>query len=412
MTTRPDHNAPAPARETGLTPLTVGFVPLTDCASLVVAREKGFAASEGIDLILDRQLTWAAVRDKVAFGHHDAAHLLAGLPIALSLGVGEMRVPMIVPMALGTGGNAITLSAPLFRQMGLVGQPASSAGRIAAAAALARLIAERRELGLQPLRLAAVYPFSSHYYELRYWLASGGIDPDQDVDIVIVSPPRMVEQMRIGVIDGFCVGEPWNQLAISEGIGCIVATKADIWPLWPEKVLAMREDRWREKPAAMAALVRALVKAAAWAEAPANRQELAGLLAAPQYIGVDAALLEANLADRPRLVPGMEGTAVAGYHLFHGQQATVPFVEHAAWLHAQMRRWGQATGPAGRAELARIYRPDLYAEALDIAVPHAPAGGFGPSFGGPLFDPSQPDAYVESFEIRRPPARPRASAAT
>lgn len=410
MMTRPTPDAAAP--DTGLTPLTVGFVPLTDCASLVVAREKGFAADEGIDLMLDRQLTWAAVRDKVAFGHHDAAHLLAGLPIALSLGVGEMRVPMIVPMALGTGGNAITLSAPLFRQMGLVGQPTSGPARVKAASALAALIAERRELGLQPLRLAAVYPFSSHYYELRYWLASGGIDPDRDVDIVIVSPPRMVEQMRIGAIDGFCVGEPWNQLAISEGIGCIVATKADIWPLWPEKVLAMREDRWAEKPAAMAALVRALVKAAAWAEDPANRQELARLLAEPHYVGVEAALLEANLADRPHLVPGMEGEAVAGYHLFHSRQATVPFVEHAAWLHAQMQRWGQAAEPASHEELARIYRPDLYAEALGIALPAAPAGSFGPAFGGPQFDPAAPDAYVESFDIRRPLILPRASAAT
>ncbi|MGQ9365750.1 CmpA/NrtA family ABC transporter substrate-binding protein [Azospirillum sp. ST 5-10] len=331
-------------------PVRVGFIPLIDCAIPVVAAAKGFAAAEGLDLQLSREASWAAVRDKVAFGGLDCAHMLAGMPIAATLGLGQVTVPMVAPMSLGLGGNAITVAADLHAAM-RAADPAAMAGPPGhAARALKAVIEARRARGLEPLVFAMVFPVSSHNYELRCWMAAAGIDPDADVALVVVPPPRMVESLEAGHIAGFCVGEPWNRVAVDRGLGRVVATKADIWPASPEKVLGMRADWAEGNGAAVAALVRACVRAAVWADAPENRAELAALLAEPRHVGAPARLIEA---------------AVAAHHVFYRSAATFPWVSQAEWVIGQMRRWGQiGAGAAAEACAARVFRPDLYRAAL------------------------------------------------
>jgi NitT/TauT family transport system ATP-binding protein len=215
-----------------LVPLTVGFVPLLDCAPLVVAAEKGFAAAEGLDLKLVRENAWATIRDRVIVGHFHAAHMLAPMPVASTLGVGHLTAELIAPMALGWGGKAITVSVGLWDGMAARGA-AAGADPVSQGAALRAVVRERVRSGAAPLTLAMVYPFSCHHYELRYWLAASGIDPDVDVRLVVVPPPFMVDALREGQIDGFCAGEPWNSLAVAAGIGhCTAPATGAIARIW------------------------------------------------------------------------------------------------------------------------------------------------------------------------------------
>lgn len=344
----------------------VGFVPLTDCASLVVAREKGFAKAEGVDLHLHRQPSWAAVRDKVAFDRLDAAHMPAGLAMAMSMGLGgEVRVPMAAPIALGQGGNAITVSNALYADMESA-DPVSMAGsRAWRCQALAKVVSQRRARGLPPIKLAVVYPFSSHNYELRYWLAAANVHADQDVELVIVPPPRMVEHLQRGSIDGFCVGEPWNQLAIMDGLGRVVASKADLWPSSLEKVLGMRVATVEQKKPAVEALIRAVLAAAEWADQPENAAELANLLSGSAYIGLPADLIQPNLVCTPHLTEHSGPVPIERYQVFSNGLATLPWPSQARWLFAQMRRWGHAPTDVAPDTPDAIFDTTLYARAAE-----------------------------------------------
>lgn len=196
--------------------LVVGFIPLLDCASLVAAVEKGFAAEEGINIALVRETSWANIRDRVIVGHFDAAHMLGPMALASSLGIGHLKVPMVAPYSMGLGGNAITVSTSLWQHMRDFGAELD-AGPAQQVAALASVVKERTSRGLPPLTFGMVYPFSCHNYELRYWFAAGGIDPDRDVRLVVIPPPLLVDALRAGQVDGYCVGEPWNSLAVAAG---------------------------------------------------------------------------------------------------------------------------------------------------------------------------------------------------
>src|SRR6185436_9409293 len=241
--------------------IVAGFVPLVDSAVLVVARELGFAREQGIDLELKREPSWANLRDHLNLGYLDCAHALAPLPIASAIGVNQVRVECTVPFVLGRGGNAITVSASLFDAMCAVAGEKLSADARTTGAALARVV--RKRAG--PLTLGMVFPFSTHNFDLRLWLAAAGIHPDRDVRLVAIPPPLMVESLRAGHVDGFCVGEPWNSVAVAQSLGRIVTTKSQLLPRSVEKVLAV--------PPALAAddvtmrrLLRALSAAAAWAD--------------------------------------------------------------------------------------------------------------------------------------------------
>lgn len=353
-----------------LVPLTVGFVPLLDCAPLVVAAEKGFAAAEGLDLKLVRENAWATIRDRVIVGHFHAAHMLAPMPVASTLGVGHLTADLIAPMALGWGGNAITVSVGLWDGMAARGA-AAGADPVSQGAALRAVVRERVRSGAAPLTLAMVYPFSCHHYELRYWLAASGVDPDVDVRLVVVPPPFMVDALREGQIDGFCAGEPWNSSAVAAGIGHIVLPATAIWQRSPEKVLGMRSDWALHHPGETAALIRALYRACHWCDREDSGEELARLLAQPQFIGESAGDIARGLTGTLCWSPGTAPVRVPDFQGFARHFGTFPWVNHAAWFHSQMVRWNQlplaSSGEqfAARAAAARAaYRPELYRAAL------------------------------------------------
>ncbi len=224
--------------------LRLGYIPLTDAAPLVVALENGHFERFGLDVSLSRQPSWATLRDKLGIGHLDGAHLLAPMALACSLGVEGVPQRLVTALSLGLGGNAITVADNLYRDM-----QAAAGGQPVTAQALASVIARRRAAGADPLTFATVYPTSNHTYLLRYWLAAAGIDPDRDLRLIVVPPPQMVQRLKQGDIYGYCVGEPWNTLAVRDGIGCIVATGHDVWnncwPWAPPGRSATRPRTWR-----------------------------------------------------------------------------------------------------------------------------------------------------------------------
>src|SRR5436853_4439241 len=245
------------------TPVCIGFIPLVDAAALIVATDKGFAAAEGLDVTLVREVSWSNVRDKLNIGLFDAAHLLAPVAIASSLGLGHVKVPIAAPLNLGLNGNAITVSPALHAAImaEISGDPVDP---MATALALARVVAKRRKSGAEPLTFGMTFPFSTHNYQLRFWMAAGGVNPDEDVRLVVLPPPYMVESLASGHVDGFCVGAPWNSVAVDLGVGHILHFVSDILVRAAEKVLALRARWAEENPDTVIRLIRALNRSAAF----------------------------------------------------------------------------------------------------------------------------------------------------
>jgi NitT/TauT family transport system ATP-binding protein len=376
----------------------VGFIPLMDCAPLAVAVEKGFAAEEGLDLRLVRETSWANIRDRVVVGHFDAAHMLGPMAIASTLGVGHLKVPMAAPLSLGLGGNAITVSLRVWDAMVAEGA-AHFAHPRALGEALRNVVRARERANKPPFTFAMVYPFSAHNYELRYWLAASGIDPDRDVRLVVIPPPLLVDAMREGQIDGFCVGEPWNSVAVSAGVGCIALPTTAVWQLSPEKVLGCRLEWAQRHPDRVQALVRSLYKAALWCEAPGNHSELARLLAEPRFVGAPAEILLRGLSNRLCPQRGVDAVHLPGFYLPASSSATFPWVSHALWFYSQMVRWGQVVfDPEHVAQVRATYRPDLYRLALGkIADVPSQDTKIETLFDGVGFDPDALPAYLQQF---------------
>ena len=323
-------------------PLRIGFIPLVDAAALIVAVDKGFAAAEGLDVTLVREVSWSNVRDKLNIGLFDAAHLLAPVAIASSLGLGHVKVPIVAPFNLGLNGNAITVSPALHAAImsEIDGDPFDP---MATALALSRVVAARRKSGAEPLTFGMTFPFSTHNYQLRFWMAAGGVDPDEDVRLVVLPPPYMVDSLANGHVDAFCVGAPWNSVAVDLGVGHILHFVSDILVRAAEKVLAVRQN-WSEKnPAVLAALIRAHFRAAEFIEDPKNRAEAARILAQPERIGVDADVIQRTLDGRLKISPDGTMRESSRYLLVGREGAARPDPVQAAWLYAQMVRWGQAT---------------------------------------------------------------------
>ena len=396
--------------------IVAGFMPLLDSSILVAAKERGFADAEGIDLTLVRETSWANIRDRMAVGHFQVAHVLAPMPIAANLGLTPLAVPTIAPMALGLGGNAVTVSNGLWALMVDRGatpdfNPATT-GR-----ALKQICVDRAARSQPILRFAVVHPFSGHNYELRYWLAACGADPTRDVEIVIVPPPLMADALASGAIDGYCVGEPWSTAAALQGYGRIVTTKAAIWRSSPEKVLSAGAKWAHDQPEALAALLRALCRSAQWCGDPGNQPELALILSGKSYLARPAEWMLHGLSGQLD-AGGGDVRHAENFFVPFAKAATFPWKSHALWFYSQMVRWGQVQHTAENASIAReTYRPDLYRAALKplgIALPVAnakvegalqsptPVGSAGASltlgpdgfFDGGLFDPDELDRYI------------------
>jgi len=353
--------------------ISVGFMPLLDCALLVAAHEKGFAAQQGLRLRLVRETSWANVRDRVAVGHFEAAQMLGPMVLASGLGLWPGGTRCVAPAALGVGGNAITVSTDLWLRMCEHGARAGARPEVQARA-LAAVIAARARAGLDPLTLAMVFPYSCHHYQLRDWLALGKVDPDRDVRLTVVPPPLLVEAIRTGQVDGFCVGEPWSSLAVDAGLGAIAAVCSQIWSRSPEKVLGMRADYLAAHPDTVLALVRSIAAAADWAAERANHFELATLLAQPRYVGAPARLLLSALNEELVVEPGASALNCEGF-LSLARSATQPRAEDAIQLLERMQRCGQWSGDAGaQREAIASFRADIHAAATGDPISDARAG--------------------------------------
>ena len=383
-------------------PLQIGFIPLVDAAALIVAADNGFCTGEGLDVTLVREVSWSNVRDKLNIGLFDAAHLLAPVAIASTLGLGHVKVPIVAPFNLGLNGNAITVSPALHAAI-IAEIDGDRFDPMVSALALARVVAARRKGGAEPLTFGMTFPFSTHNYQLRFWMAAGGVDPDEDLRLVVLPPPYMVDSLASGHVDAFCVGAPWNSIAVDRGVGHILHFASDILARAAEKVLAVRQGWAQKNSDVVAALVRAAFRAAQFIEQPENRAEVARILAQPERIGVDADLIMRTLDGRLKISPDGNLRESSRYLLVGREDATRPDPVQAAWLYAQMARWGQTSVSREALATAKaIFRPDLYDTALGQPAPSSlgPLDSFG-AFAGPAFSPDDIAGYLASFAVCR-----------
>ncbi|HTM19331.1 MAG TPA: CmpA/NrtA family ABC transporter substrate-binding protein [Kofleriaceae bacterium] len=361
------------------TRLTLGFIKLTDCAPLVIAVEQGYFEDEGLTVTLEAQANWKILFDRVLSGELDGAHMLAGQPLGAAVGIGT-RADVVTAYSMDRNGNGITVSTEVWRQMQAAepGLRAEHARYPISATALAPVVDAYKARGT-PLQLGVVFPTSPHNYELRYWLAAAGIQPgfytandtrgvtDADVLLSVTPPPQMPATLEAGTLQGYCVGEPWNQQAVLKGIGVAVATDADVWRDNPEKVFGVTREWAEHNPHTHVALIKALMRAGRWLdESPAHRIEAADILSRRDYVGADEQVIASSMTGTFLTRPG-DRRELPDFNVFYRGQATYPFYSDAVWYLTQMRRWGQIGEPHPDGwydQVARrVYRPDVYLAA-------------------------------------------------
>lgn len=405
------------------TDLTIGFARLSDCAVLAAAEARGKFAKYGLNVSLKRFDSWAAMRD--ALGHRaiDAAHMLAPMVVASAAGLGPFPGAFTTSFTFNLNGNAITVSTALYEEM-CQAAPDTMLRRPLTASALKRVILQRQETGGRPLVLAHVYPYSMHAYELRYWLGAAGIDPHKDVQLIVIPPSQMVDSLAAGLIDGFCVGEPWNNAAVVAGHGRTLITSSEIWSNGPEKVLAVRNDWAGENPDTHLTLLKALLEAAAWVDAPENRVAAAQIVSGPAYIDAPFDEVVGSLTGRNRQTGGETRIDLPDFNVFHRYAANFPWRSHAKWVLSQMIRWGEVPADIDVNAVAEAaFKPDLFrsvARALSVPCPNTDEKtegmhdhawvlmnatqpiAFAPDrfMDGRVFDPSNIDAYLDGFGVR------------
>jgi len=420
--------APAPVGAVEKASLKLGFIKLTDMAPLAIAKEKGFFAEEGLNVALEPQANWKVLLDGVIGGQLDAAHMLAGQPIAATIGLGT-KAELIAPLSLDLNGNAITVSNRIWDQIapalpkGADGKPTHPIS-----ASALRPVVDRFKSEGKPLKFGMVFPVSTHNYELRYWLAAGGIHPGfylpgdvagttgADIQLSVTPPPQMPATLEAGTIEGYCVGEPWNQAAVKKKIGVPIITDNDIWAKNPEKVLGMTKAFAAQYPATTHALIRAIIKAQQWLDADngANRAEAVQILARPNYVGADVDVIAASMTGHFTYASG-DTRPAPDFNIFFQDFAGYPFASDAVWYLTQMRRWGQIAvdhPDQWYIDTARsVYRADLYSTAAASLVAQGtiPAASVPTTDGfkgvqtgfidGITYDGRAPNAYLAKFAI-------------
>ncbi len=412
--------------------LTFGFIKLTDMAPLAIAYEQGYFEDEGLYVTLQAQANWKVLLDGVIDGQLDGAHMLAGQPLAATIGYGT-QAHIVTPLSMDLNGNGITVSNAVWEAMRehvpmVDGKPVHPIS----AAALKPVVEDSLARGI-PFTMGMVFPVSTHNYELRYWLAAGGIHPgfyepgsgdssgtlDAQVQLSVTPPPQMPATLEAGTIFGYSVGEPWNQQAIVKGIGVPVITDYEIWKNNPEKVFGMTEAFTRENPNTTVRIVKAMLRAGKWLDENnnANRLEAARILARSEYVGADVEVIANSMTGTFEYEKG-DVREVPDFNVFFRHHATYPYYSDAIWYLTQMRRWGQIAEPKSDdwylEQAKRVYKPEIYrlaAEAL-IAEGVMSAADF-PDFAsetgirpvtsdfidGVPYDGSQPNAYLQSLEI-------------
>lgn len=368
----------------------IGFMPLTDCASVVMAALNGFDRRHGIKIIPTKVASWAGMRDKLVNGELDMAHVLWGLIYGVHLGVGGPKKDMAILMNLNHNGQAITLSRKLADKGAVDG------------ASLARLMgADRREY-----TFAQTFPTGTHAMWLYYWLASAGIHPFRDVKVITVPPPQMVAAMRVGQMDGFSVGEPWNHRAIVDGVGVSVATSQQVWPDHPEKVLGTSAAFADHHPNTCRAVVMAVLEASRWIDASAqNKALMAETIARPEFVDVPVGSILPRILGRYQDGRGHSWDD-PDHMKFHGDgRVNFPYVSDGMWFLTQYRRWGLLREhPDYLGVASRINRTTLYAEAAQALGVGLPSSALRSSrlLDGKVWDGSNPAAYADGFEVQAP----------
>ena len=411
--------------------LKFGFIKLTDMAPLAVAYEQGYFEDEGLFVTLEAQANWKVLLDGVIDGQLDGAHMLAGQPIAATIGYGT-QAHIITPFSMDLNGNAITVSNDIWEQM-KPNVPLMADGRPQhpiSAEALAPVVESYRDRG-EPFNMGMVFPVSTHNYEIRYWLAAGGLEPGyyspEDVSGQIgaqvylsgTPPPQMPSTMEAGTIFGYSVGEPWNQQAVFKGIGVPVITDYDMWKNNPEKVFGITAEFAEANPNTTIALTKALIRAAIWLDENdnANREEAVEILARSEYVGADAEVIANSMTGSFEFEKG-DVRPAPDFNTFFRHNATYPFYSDAIWYLTQMRRWGQIAEPQTDEwffETAKdVYRPDIYLAAARLLVDEGMANeadfpwdsdGFkAPTpaediIDGIAYDGRTPNAYLENLPI-------------
>ncbi len=408
--------------------LTLGFIKLTDMAPLAIAKEKGFFEDEGLNITLEAQSNWKVLLDRVLSGEIDGAQMLAGQPIASTIGYGT-KGAIIAPIALDLNGNAITVSNAVWEAMkpGLAATDGKPDHPISAAA-LKPVLESYADAG-KPFNFGMVFPVSPHNYELRYWLAAGGVNPGlysaddnsgqigADVLLSVTPPPQMPATLEAGTIDGYSVGEPWNQAAVAKGIGVPVISDDAIFHNNPEKVFGLTKDFAEANPNTVKALTKALIRAQMWLDANdnANRAEAVEILSRKDYVGADAAVIANSMTGTFEYEAG-DKRIEPDFNIFFRSNASFPYYSDAVWTLTQMRRWGQiaeAQPDAWYDQTARqVYRPDIYEIAARelIAEGKAPEADFdfdpdgyreptSAFIDGIAYDGTKPNAYIDSLTI-------------
>ncbi len=346
--------------------VNIGFVPLVDCALLAIAKEKGFAKEQSVHLSLHKEVSWANVRDKLYLGYLNGAQMLAPMSIAANLGLMPNSKEIVAPFVLGRNGNAITVSHHLFDQLQAQEPDVLNLMDLKkTGAALKAVIEKRKAAGLELLRFGMVFPFSCHNYHLRYWMAACGIDPDLDVHLEVIPPPFMDQYLGEGRIDGFCVGEPWNSLAVAQDFGVIIGTTSQIWPQCPEKLLGLRQSWVNENPETVKRLMKALHQASLWAGDPGNAQEIANILSQHNYLDVPAEIIYRALSGDLKLHLDKPDVHIPDFLILSGRGANRPSVNGAEWVFDQMTRWSHTANIAPATDMiARSFCSEIYDDVL------------------------------------------------
>jgi nitrate/nitrite transport system substrate-binding protein len=369
--------------------LRIGIIALTDCSSIVMAHELGLFKKHGIESTISKEASWAVIRDRLTLGDNQATHMLLGTPYAATMGLqGSPVKPMIIPCYLNRNGQAITLTKTLLEKGVKTPQQ------------LKPLVMEAKAKG-SPMTFAMTYPPGTHAMWMRYWLATGGINPDRDVSLITIPPPQMVANMKVGKMDGFCVGEPWNARAIADGIGFTAITTQRMWKDHPEKVLAFTEEFARKNPNTVKAVVRAIVEAGRWIDKLENRPRMAEVVSLPQYINTTKELILGRMLGDYDYGDGRKGKDTH-YMTFYDRFTNFPQKSHGVWWLSQFRRWGMVKeAPDYKGLVDRVHRPDIYREIAREMGVETPRGDMKKEtlFDGVTFDPAEPEKYAKGFAV-------------
>lgn len=407
----------------------LGFIKLTDMAPLAIAQEKGFFEDEGLQVQLEAQANWKVNLDRVITGELDGAHMLAGQPIGATIGIGT-KAEVIAPLSMDLNGNAITVSNAIWEEMKRhVPKDASGKPKHPISAAALKPVVDRLRAEGKPFNMGMVFPVSTHNYELRYWLAAGGIHPGfyspdnvagqilAEALLSVTPPPQMPVTLEAGTIQGYCVGEPWNQAAVFKGIGVPVITDDEIWKNNPEKVFGVTKAWAEQNPNTLTAIVKAMIRACIWLDEGngKNRAEAVKILAKSDYVGADEKVIANSMTGTFEYEKG-DTRAVPDFNVFFKYFATYPYYSDAVWYLTQMRRWGQiaeAKPDAWYDETARkVYRPDLYLKAAELLIAEGKveraafpfsSDGYKPAdtgfMDGIVYDGLKPNAYLDALGI-------------